>query len=103
MRARLKVAINVSEETLKTAALGLSKVAELIAGKEIRKVVIVPNRLVNIVSRISYFMSMWKDFKEFAVKGNAVDLAVAVIIGAALARLSPPSSMTFLCHLWEKF
>ena len=26
---------------------------------------------------------MWKDFKEFAVKGNAIDLAVGVIIGAA--------------------
>ncbi len=26
---------------------------------------------------------MWKEFKEFAVKGNAVDLAVGVIIGAA--------------------
>src|SRR5437868_10931065 len=24
---------------------------------------------------------MWKDFKEFAVKGNAIDLAVGVIIG----------------------
>src|SRR5438105_929884 len=26
---------------------------------------------------------MWKEFKEFAVKGNALDLAVGVIIGAA--------------------
>ena len=26
---------------------------------------------------------MWKEFKEFAVKGNAVDLAVGVVIGAA--------------------
>src|ERR1700688_2462273 len=26
---------------------------------------------------------MWKEFKEFAVKGNAGDLAVGVIIGAA--------------------
>src|SRR5438270_9460943 len=26
---------------------------------------------------------IWKEFKEFAVKGNAVDLAVGVIIGAA--------------------
>src|SRR5215212_6852177 len=28
---------------------------------------------------------MWKEFKEFAVKGNAIDLAVAVIIGAAFS------------------
>jgi large conductance mechanosensitive channel len=26
---------------------------------------------------------VWKEFKEFAVKGNAVDLAVGVVIGAA--------------------
>lgn len=26
---------------------------------------------------------MWKEFKEFAVKGNAIDLAVGVIIGLA--------------------
>jgi large conductance mechanosensitive channel len=26
---------------------------------------------------------IWSEFKEFAVKGNAVDLAVGVIIGAA--------------------
>jgi large conductance mechanosensitive channel len=26
---------------------------------------------------------VWKEFKEFAVKGNAVDLAIGVIIGAA--------------------
>jgi large conductance mechanosensitive channel len=26
---------------------------------------------------------MWREFKEFAVRGNAVDLAVGVIIGAA--------------------
>ena len=26
---------------------------------------------------------MWKEFKEFAIKGNAMDLAVGVIIGAA--------------------
>ena len=28
---------------------------------------------------------IWKEFKEFAVKGNAVDLAVGVIIGAAFS------------------
>ena len=27
---------------------------------------------------------MWKEFREFAMKGNVVDLAVGVIIGAAL-------------------
>lgn len=26
---------------------------------------------------------MWKDFKEFAIKGNVIDMAVGIIIGAA--------------------
>jgi large conductance mechanosensitive channel len=30
---------------------------------------------------------MWKEFKEFALKGNAIDLAVGVIIGAAFGRI----------------
>lgn len=30
---------------------------------------------------------MWKEFKEFAVKGNAFDLAVGVIIGAAFGAI----------------
>jgi leucyl-tRNA synthetase len=49
IRARLKVATNAGEETLKAATLALPKIAEAIAGKEIRKVIIVPNKLVNIV------------------------------------------------------
>lgn len=28
-------------------------------------------------------MSMWKEFKAFAVKGNVIDMAVGIIIGAA--------------------
>jgi large conductance mechanosensitive channel len=32
-------------------------------------------------------MGMLKDFKEFALKGNVVDLAVAVIIGAAFGTI----------------
>jgi large conductance mechanosensitive channel len=30
---------------------------------------------------------IWEDFKKFAVKGNAVDLAVGVIIGAAFGAI----------------
>ena len=29
----------------------------------------------------------WQEFKEFAFKGNAFDLAVGVIIGAAFSRI----------------
>ena len=32
-------------------------------------------------------MSLLKDFKDFAVKGNVVDLAVAVIIGGAFGKI----------------
>ena len=32
-------------------------------------------------------MSVWKDFKAFAFKGNVVDLAVAVVIGAAFGKI----------------
>ena len=30
---------------------------------------------------------MWKEFKEFAVKGNVVDMAVGIIIGAAFGTI----------------
>ena len=30
---------------------------------------------------------MLKDFKEFALKGNVIDLAVAVVIGAAFGKI----------------
>lgn len=30
---------------------------------------------------------MWKEFKEFVARGNVVDLAVAVIIGAAFGKI----------------
>jgi large conductance mechanosensitive channel len=32
-------------------------------------------------------MGLLKEFKEFAVRGNVIDLAVAVIIGAAFSRI----------------
>ena len=32
-------------------------------------------------------MTIWREFREFAVKGNVVDLAVAVIIGAAFGKI----------------
>ena len=32
-------------------------------------------------------MGMMKEFKEFAIKGNVVDLAVAVVIGAAFGKI----------------
>jgi large conductance mechanosensitive channel len=32
-------------------------------------------------------MYMWEDFKKFAFKGNIIDLAIAVIIGAAFGKI----------------
>ena len=32
-------------------------------------------------------MSMLKEFKEFAVKGNAIDMAVGIIIGASFGKI----------------
>ena len=32
-------------------------------------------------------MGMLKEFKEFAVKGNAVDMAVGIVIGAAFGKI----------------
>ena len=39
---------------------------------------------------------MLKEFKQFAIKGNVMDLAVAVIIGAAFGKIvtSPGSTMS---------
>lgn len=30
---------------------------------------------------------MWQEFKEFAMKGNVLDLAIAVIIGGAFGKI----------------
>ena len=32
-------------------------------------------------------MKLWKEFKEFAFKGNVIDLAVGVIIGGAFTAI----------------
>lgn len=32
-------------------------------------------------------MGMMKEFKEFAVKGNVIDMAVGIIIGAAFGKI----------------
>ena len=37
---------------------------------------------------------MLKDFKEFAMRGNVLDMAVGIVVGAASAGLSRPSWRT---------
>ena len=39
-----------SEEDVKAKALSLENVAHQLEGKEIRKIIVVPNRIVNIVA-----------------------------------------------------
>ncbi|MGH9739631.1 MAG: leucine--tRNA ligase [Candidatus Acidiferrales bacterium] len=51
LRARITVEMGLSDETLKEQALNHSHVAPLIAGRQIVKTVVVPNKLVNIVVR----------------------------------------------------
>src|SRR5437667_266573 len=50
VRDRFRAPLGANEEELKATALGLQKMRELLAGKRIAKVVVVPNKLVNIVT-----------------------------------------------------
>ncbi|MCA9582628.1 MAG: class I tRNA ligase family protein, partial [Myxococcales bacterium] len=50
VRARLSVAADLDKKALEAAAFADPKVQELIAGKTVRKVIVVPGRLVNIVA-----------------------------------------------------
>jgi leucyl-tRNA synthetase len=49
VRDRMMMSIQASEEEIKSAALALPKIQEIVAGKQIRKVVVIPKKLVNIV------------------------------------------------------
>lgn len=45
-------------------------------------------------------MSFVKEFKEFAMRGNVIDMAVGVVIGAAFGRSYLRWSMTLSCLWW---
>jgi leucyl-tRNA synthetase len=49
LRDRIKMSVVATEEELKTAALSSPKIQDRIAGKTVRKVIVVPGRLVNLV------------------------------------------------------
>jgi leucyl-tRNA synthetase len=49
VRDRMMMSISAREDEMKAAALANPKIKELIAGKTVRKVVVVPKKLVNIV------------------------------------------------------
>jgi len=50
VRDRFRAPLGANEEELKATAQGLPKMQELLAGKQIAKVVVVPNKLVNLVT-----------------------------------------------------
>jgi leucyl-tRNA synthetase len=49
VRDRMKMSILASEEEMKAAALGNPRIQQLIGGKAVRKIIVVPKKLVNIV------------------------------------------------------
>jgi leucyl-tRNA synthetase len=49
LRSRFTAAIGTDKAALKTTALSDPKIVKFIADKEIRKVIVIPNKLVNIV------------------------------------------------------
>jgi len=49
VRGRIRVASGADEETVRTAALADEKVQAAVGGREVRRVVVVPDRLVNVV------------------------------------------------------
>jgi leucyl-tRNA synthetase len=49
VRARVTVAVDADEAALEAAARSESRIAELLDGREVRKLVVVPGRLVNFV------------------------------------------------------
>ena len=49
VRQRLTVSASISQEDIKDQALNDLKVVQQIKGKEIKKVIVVPGKLVNIV------------------------------------------------------
>ena len=50
VRDRLQVVPGLEEDALRAAALELAKVREHLAGKAVRKVIVVPDRIVNVVA-----------------------------------------------------
>jgi leucyl-tRNA synthetase len=51
LRARITVPAGASEEAVRTAALGSDRVKEVLGGATVRKVIVIPGRLVNIVAK----------------------------------------------------
>ena len=49
VRSRIEIAASADVDAIEAAALADERIAEMISGKEIRKIIVVPGKLVNIV------------------------------------------------------
>ncbi|MHC4819851.1 MAG: hypothetical protein ACYTF8_17535, partial [Planctomycetota bacterium] len=49
VRSRIRVPVNADQQTLEAAALADGRIQALLEGQTVRKVIVVPGRLVNIV------------------------------------------------------
>ena len=49
VRGRVTLPVDADEETVKKAAMADPKIASLVAGKTIRKAIVVPGKLCNLV------------------------------------------------------
>ena len=49
VRDRVKLSLDTPKEEVINLAMAAEKIKDLVAGKEIKKVIVVPNKLVNIV------------------------------------------------------
>ena len=50
MRGKVTVSADADEETVKASALAEANVVRTIEGKTVRKVIVIPGRLVNVVA-----------------------------------------------------
>ena len=50
VRSRIRVPVSADQQALEAAALADDRIQALLAGKTVRKVIVVPGRLVNIVA-----------------------------------------------------
>ena len=83
VRDRITMSISATEEEIKAAALANPKIQGTDRGQDGPQGRGRPEKACQHRRRLAKASGMWKEFKEFAVKGNAIDLAVGVIIGAA--------------------
>ena len=49
LRAKLNLPVNLPKREAETAALSTAEVKKYMSGKEIKRVIVVPNRIINVV------------------------------------------------------